>query len=106
MSKLRLNVDELNEDFFEDTRLLGITAPLKSYQFCWHLNNLLGYEFRLNPEIEVHLRKKERSYFFSVYQSSEPNSILQHYVYHNQFDGEYLLPEFRHMDFLWFLNFY
>ena len=26
MSKLRLNVDELNEDFFEDTRLLGITA--------------------------------------------------------------------------------
>ena len=104
MSKLRLNVDELNEDFFEDTRLLGITAPLKSYQFCWHLNNLLGYEFRLNPEIEVHLRKKERSYFFSVYQSSEPNSFLQHYVYHNQFDGEYLLPEFRHMDFLWLMK--
>ena len=104
MSKLRLNVDELNEDFFEDTRLLGITAPLKSYQFCWHLNNLLGYEFRLNPEIEVHLRKKERSYFFSVYQSIETNSFLQHYVYHNQFDGEYLLPEFRHMDFLWLMK--
>ena len=104
MSKLRLNVDELNEDFFEDTRLLGITAPLKSYQFCWHLNNLLGYEFRLNPEIEVHLRKKERSYFFSVYQSPEPNSFLQHYVYHNQFDGEYILPEFRHMDFLWLMK--
>jgi len=104
MSKLRLNVDELNEDFFEDTRLLGITAPLKSYQFCWHLNNLLGYEFRLNPEIEVHLRKKERSYFFSVYQSAEQNSFLQHYVYHNQFDGEYLLPEFRHMDFLWLMK--
>ena len=104
MSKLRLNVDELNEDFFEDTRLLGITAPLKSYQFCWHLNNLLGYEFRLNPEIEVHLRKKERSYFFSVYQSAESNSFLQHYVYHNQFDGEYLLPEFRHMDFLWLMK--
>ena len=104
MSKLRLNVDELNEDFFEDTRLLGITAPLKSYQFCWHLNNLLGYEFRLNPEIEVHLRKKERSYFFPVYQSPEQNSFLQHYVYHNQFDGEYLLPEFRHMDFLWLMK--
>jgi len=104
MSKLRLNVDELNDDFFEDTRLLGITAPLKSYQFCWHLNNLLGYEFRLNPEIEVHLRKKERSYFFPVYQSPEQNSFLQHYVYHNQFDGEYLLPEFRHMDFLWLMK--
>ena len=44
--KLRLNVDELNDDFFEDTRLLGITAPVKNYQFCLYLNNQLGYDFR------------------------------------------------------------
>ena len=62
--KLRLDVDELNDDFFEDTRLLGITAPVKNYQFCLQLNNMLGYKFRLNPEIEIHLRKKERSYIF------------------------------------------
>ena len=102
--KLRLNIEELNEDFFEDTRLLGITAPLKNYQFCLQLNNLLGYDFRLNPGIEVHLKKKERSYYFTVYESKEPNSFLTHYLYHNQFDGEYLLPEFRHMDFLWVLT--
>ena len=40
--KLRLNVEELNDDFFEDTRLLGITAPVKNYQFCLQLNNHLG----------------------------------------------------------------
>ncbi len=102
--KLRLNIEELNEDFFEDTRLLGITAPLKNYQFCLQLNNLLGYDFRLNPGIEVHLKKKERSYYFTVYESKEPNSFLTHYLYHNQFDGEYLLPEFRHMDFLWLMK--
>ena len=56
--KLRLNIDELNDDFFEDTRLLGISTALKNYQFCWQLNNMLGYNFRLNPEIEIHLRKK------------------------------------------------
>ena len=84
MKSLRLNVDELNDDFFSETRLLGITAPLKNYQFCLQLNNQLGYQFRLNPEIEIHLRKKERSYFFSVYQSVEPNSFLVHYLYHNQ----------------------
>ncbi len=32
--KLKLNIDELNEDFFDDTRLLGIIAPIKSHQFC------------------------------------------------------------------------
>jgi hypothetical protein len=102
--KLRLNIEELNEDFFGDTRLLGITAPLKNYQFCLQLNNLLGYDFRVNPSIEVHLKKKSRSYYFTVYESKEPNSFLTHYLYHNQFDGEYLLPEFRHMDFLWLMK--
>lgn len=103
-TKLRLNIEELNEDFFDDTRLLGITAPLKNYQFCLQLNNLLGYQFRLNPGLEIHLRRKERSYYFSIYESKEPNSFLVHYLYHNQFDGEYLLPEFKHMDFLWLMK--
>lgn len=102
--RLRLDIEELNDDFFEDTRLLGITAPVKNYQFCLQLNNQLGYYFRLNNDIEIHLRRKERSYYFSVYQSPEPNSFLVHYLYHNQCDGEYLLPEFKHMDFLWLMK--
>ena len=53
--KLKLNIDELNEDFFDDTRLLGIIAPIKSHQFCLQLNNQLGHQFRLNPAIEIHL---------------------------------------------------
>jgi len=103
--KLRLDVDELNDDFFEDTRLLGITATMKNYQFCMQLNNMLGYDFRLNPEIEIHLKKKNRSYYFSIYQYKEPNNCLVHYLYQNQFDGEYLLPEFKHMDFLWLMKY-
>jgi hypothetical protein len=102
--KLRLNVDELNDDFFGETRLLGITVPVKNYQFCWQLNNLLGFDFRLNSDIEIHLKKKNRSYYFNIYQSQEPNSFLVHYLYHNQFDGEYLLPEFKHMDYLWLMK--
>ncbi|BAV09663.1 hypothetical protein SAMN05421788_1011095 [Filimonas lacunae] len=102
--KLKLNIDELTDDFFTDTRLLGITATVKNYQFCWQLNHMLGYSFRLNPEIEIHLRRKERSYFFPVYQHEVKNSFLNHYLYHNHFDGEYLLPEFRHMDFLWLMK--
>ncbi len=104
MSKLKLDIDLLNEDFFEETRLLGITAPLKNFQFCWQLNNLIGFDFRLNSENEIHLKKKDRSYYFNIYQSQEPNSFLIHYLYHNQCDGEYLLPEFKHMDFLWLMK--
>jgi hypothetical protein len=102
--KLRLDIDELTHDFFEDARLLGIVAPVKDYQFCWQLNNQLRFDFRINNQIEIQLAKKQRKYFFCVYEFPETHSPLTHYLYKNQFDGEYLLPEFRHLDFLWLLK--
>jgi hypothetical protein len=102
--KLKLDLDDLANDFFDNTRLLGIVAPLKSYQFCWHLNHLLHFDFRINNDIEIQLFKKKRQYYFSVFEYREPVNSLVHYLYNNQFDGEYLLPEFRHLDFLWLLK--
>jgi len=102
--KLKLDLDDLANDFFDNTRLAGIVAPLKSYQFCWHLNHLLHFDFRINNDIEIQLQKKKRDYFFSVFEYREPVSSLVHYLYNNQFDGEYLLPEFRHLDFLWLMK--
>jgi hypothetical protein len=103
-NKLLLNNQDLTDDFFEDTRLLGVMAPIKDYQFCWQLNNSMGLDFRINNEIEIQLNKKNRQYFFSVYEFLEPTGSLGHYVYKNQFDGEYLLPEFKHLDFLWLMK--
>ena len=103
-TKLVLDNKEMIEEFFEDTRLLGIMAPVKDYQFCWQLNNTLGFDFRMNNDIEIQLTKKKRNYFFSVYEFNEPTGSLSHYVYNNQFDGEYLLPEFKHLDFLWLMK--
>ena len=102
--KLKLDFEELADDFFSDTRLIGIVAPLKDYQFCWHLNQLLRFDFRNNNDIEIQLNKKKRDYFFSVFEFREKNNSLVHYLYNNQFDGEYLLPEFKHLDFLWLLK--
>lgn len=101
MSKLLLDTKDTTDDFFEETRLLGIMAPIKDYQLCWQLNNLLSMDFRINNEIEIQLKKKNRDYFFSIYEYKEPTTSLEHYIYNNQFDGEFLLPEFKHLDFLW-----
>lgn len=91
--------------FFEDTRLLGIVTTIKDYRFCWKLNKMLNLDFRINPEIEIQLKRKNRNYFFSVYNYFEPNSFLSHYLYNNVFEGEYLLPEFKHLDFLWLMKY-
>jgi hypothetical protein len=102
--KLSLNTQEIADEFFEDTRLLGIVTTVKDYRFCWNLNNMLGLDFRLNDEIEIQLKRKGRIYFFTVYEYREPNSSLCHYLYNNLHDGEYLLPEFKNLDFLWLMK--
>lgn len=102
--KLMLDSKGLTDFFFEETKLLGIMAPIKDYQFCWQINNLIGVDFRINNDIEIQLTRKKRNYFFAVYEYAETSTSLVHYLYNNQFDGEYLLPEFKHLDFLWLLK--
>ena len=97
--KLILDNNSLTEDFFADTRLLGIMAPVKNYYFCWLLNSAMGYNFRLDTDIDKPLRKKKRLYHFSVYSHHE-DDFLKYHLFHNHCDGEYLLPEFRNIDFL------
>jgi hypothetical protein len=102
--KLKIDNEALAQEFFEDSLLLGIVAPLKDYQFSWLLNRSLGFSFRINNDIEIQLTKKQRKYFFSIYEFVVPNVTLAHYLYNNQHDGEYLLPEFKHLDFLWLIK--
>ena len=102
--KLKIDNEALAEEFFEDSLLLGIVAPIKDYQFSWQLNQLLGLDFRVNNDIEIQLSKKQRKYFFSIYEYAIPAISLTHYLYNNEHDGEYLLPEFKHLDFLWLIK--
>lgn len=99
--KLKLNIEDMTDGFFENTRLIGIVAPVKGYQLVWQLNNRLRFDFRSNNDLEIQLTKRQRKYFFGIYEYQEPGNALQHFLYNNQFDGEYLLPEFKHLDFLW-----
>ena len=102
--KLKLDMEEMAEAFFEDTRLVGIVAPIKDYQFCWQLNGLFHFNFRLNNAIEIQLTKKLIRFSFPVFEYPESNSSLVHYLYNNKHNGEYLLPEFKHNDFLWLMK--
>jgi hypothetical protein len=102
--KLKLDLGEMTEEFFEGTRLVGLVAPVRNYQFCWLLNRHLRFDFRINNDIEIQLTRRQRKYFFGVYEYRENGNALFHFLYNNQFDGEYLLPEFKHLDYLWLLK--
>jgi hypothetical protein len=102
--KLKIDNESLAKEFFENSFLMGIVSPVKDYLFTWHVNQKLGFNFRLNNSLEIQLCKKKRNYFFSVYEFIEPGSTTFHLIYNNQNDGEYLLPEFKHLDFLWLIK--
>ncbi len=102
--KLRIDNDVMVEEFFANARLLGIVAPIEQYRFCWHLNHMLNFNFRINNGIEIQLNKKSRNYFFPIYEFGEQSGTIKHYLYNNEDDGEYLLPEFKHLDFLWLIK--
>ena len=104
--KLKIDNEALAQNFFEDVILLGIVAPIKDYQFSWQLNQRLGFNFRLNNHLEIQLQKKKRQYYFSIYEHKVAGASTIHYLYNNQHDGEYLLPEFKHLDFLWIIKGY
>lgn len=99
--KLKLDNEQMLDQFFEEARILGIVAPIADYRFCWQINQILNFDFRFNTEIDLHLIKRNRKYFFPVYKHSVNARALNHFIYNNQNDGEYLLPEFRHLDYLW-----
>ena len=102
--KLKIDNESIAQEFFENAVLLGIVAPIKDYLFSWHLNQILGLIFRVNTDIEIQLSKQQRKYFFSIYEYAVPSTFITHYLYNNQFDGEYLLPEFKHLDFVWLIK--
>lgn len=60
--KLILDSAALNEMFFDEACLLGIMAPIRDYQFIWHLNAHLQLDFRIN-DLEIGLIRKKREYF-------------------------------------------
>lgn len=102
--KLRIDNRELVEEFFNDSRMLGIVAPLKGYHFCWMLNNELRIDLRTSSDLEIQLEKKSRKYYFSIYCHKDEGTSREHFLYENQYDGEFLLPEYKHLDYLWIIK--
>jgi hypothetical protein len=102
--KLKLDDERMSDDFFEDTRILGIACPLKNYQFCWHVEKTLNIPFATSLDLQIGMEKNKRSYSFTVYEFIHPITSKEHFLYSNKHEGEFLLPELQHLDFIWLIR--
>jgi hypothetical protein len=104
MPVFNLNTVHEVKEFYQETSFLGLISSTKDYRFCWLLNQYLGIDFKLNIDKEVESMKKKRPYFFSVYDYFDTLKWCQFDLYTNKYEGEFLLPEFKHIDFLWVIK--
>jgi len=103
--KLSIDYKSMVERFYDEAKLLGLVAPIEPYQFCWKVNDLLHFDFRTRHDLQIQKHNKGRNYFFPIYQYKIPQTSIGHYIYVNHDDGEYLLPELKHFDYLWLMKF-
>lgn len=102
--RLKLDMDTVAEDFFADTYLLGLMTLSKDYKISLALNRSLALDLRLKPDLEIKLHRRTRIYYFEVHEYHDYFNRIQYYLYHNQYQGEYLLPEYKHLDYLFLIR--
>jgi len=102
--KLTLDLEAMKDEFYGNSRLLGIVAPMEAYKFCWHVNRLLNFDFRIKKDKEIKMIRKGREYYFPFYEYKKPPSTVEHTLYSNHHDGNYLLADLKHFDFLWLIK--
>jgi hypothetical protein len=133
MASTLLDVGEMKENFFADTSMIGIATSLPGYRFCWTLNKYFDTAFANLPEnticmgegkggkevvnyigaqaqsqmfAEVKTEKKDQKelYFFPTYSHIVPHSSYFYMLYHLKCGKKTLLPEVKHLDFLWLIQ--
>ena len=88
--------NELDTDY----RLAGIATSLKEYKLCYHLNQLLGCDFRKLKDLIFEPKDRTRSTQFSVIKAGDDADKNQFIVFSNKSSGEYLLPEVSNFDYI------
>ena len=98
--KLKLNEDDMEDMFFEDSALVGIVSGLPAYRLCWMLNKHFDINFVCVPEMTLELVIKGNTTYLPVYQYLIPNTEHRYLIYKLKIDNASLLPEINRMDYM------
>ncbi len=102
--KHKLDIEQISDNFFEKTKILGIATSLKNYQLCYHIEKSIQIDFQTSKDLQIPLEKNKRAYSFTVYEFYQSTFFVEHFLYSNKNDGEPLLPELPHLDFIWLIK--
>jgi hypothetical protein len=96
---LVLDVAAIEEDFFEDASIYGLRFAEEAYYCAWFLNTNYGTRFVRNKQFFL---TSEQGY--DLYEFYDPKTSLEHLLYTNQKQGNYMMRELRGYHFFWIVK--
>ena len=105
----KLKVDEMTEEFFSDSAMVGIVCALPAYHLCWLINKEYDMSFRCVPEMTLEFRNGDGISHFAVYQYMVPGDNHEYLLYKVKNDSTFLLPRqkgswLNNIDYLFLLK--
>lgn len=102
MAKFNLDSDA---DDVVDFLLIGISSHAKIYRLCWSLNQAMNLKLvNSNLSIELLDKKNKTKQNFEIYQYMDEESRINFHVIANKNMNGFLLPEFKHIDYIMLLK--
>lgn len=83
-----------------DFTLIGLVTILRDYQLCWHLNKLFELNLKKTDDLELNLRKKNKLLEFTHFRFDDDLNKLEYHIIGNKCMGNYLIPEYKILDYL------
>ncbi len=110
--KLTLDLKGMQQDFFEDTALIGIASSMPAFRFCWLLNQSFGLTFSREPDLDPCMKATSKHWdntleaqqYYSIYECVGDCNTSRYLLYKLKVDKDSLLPEIGHMDYLWIVK--
>jgi len=100
VTRLTLNNDLLEEEFFEEAALIGIVCTKKPHSFIWEVNRKFDVHFLRDHELEI----TKEDMIFPVYRYDNRLKQTEHYVFSNRKENASLLPEAKNIDYIWMIR--
>lgn len=89
----------LDNEFEEDFVLFGVVSSERPHRLAWLLNSGMHCGFERKDDILFYSKEQLESYF-PRYDYSDDINRLQYHLLGNKDEGQCLLPELKHVDYI------
>jgi hypothetical protein len=80
--------------------LIGISSHENDYRISWAINTQLKMAFRRADNLHIHNPRVREDQEFSLYQFTDPETLLNYDLFSNRCDNGFLLEEMKNIDYI------